>query len=32
MVRADHLAANRPKADTTSETSVPFAKAGEAKH
>ena len=24
MVRADHLAANRPKADTTSETAVPF--------
>ena len=24
MVRADHLAANRPKADTTSETSVPY--------
>src|ERR1700677_1432405 len=32
MVRADHLTANRPKADTTSETSVTFAKAGEAKH
>lgn len=32
MVRADHLTANRPKADITSETSVPFAKAGEAKH
>src|SRR6202789_3471520 len=32
IVRADHLTANRPKADTTSETSVPFAKAGEAKH
>jgi phosphate transport system protein len=24
MVRADHLSSNRPKADTTSETSVPF--------
>jgi phosphate transport system protein len=24
MVRADHLANDRPKADTTSETSVPF--------
>src|ERR1700748_2068951 len=24
MVRADHLANNRPKADTTSETSIPF--------
>jgi len=24
MVRADHLAANRPKADTTSETAVPY--------
>jgi len=24
MVRAGHLANNRPKADTTSETSVPF--------
>ena len=24
MVRADHLAANRPKADVTSETSVPY--------
>jgi phosphate transport system protein len=32
MVRADHLAANRPKADITSETSVPFAKTGEAKY
>ena len=32
MVRADHLAINRPKADITSETSVPFAKTGEAKH
>jgi hypothetical protein len=28
MVRADHLSSDRPKADTTSETSVPF----EAKH
>src|SRR6201994_225495 len=28
MVRADHLSNNRPKADTTSETAVPF----EAKH
>jgi len=26
MVRADHLATDRPKADTTSETSVPFEK------
>ncbi|MBS0470853.1 MAG: phosphate signaling complex protein PhoU [Proteobacteria bacterium] len=26
MVKADHLSANRPKADTTSETSVPFEK------
>ena len=26
MVRADHLAADRPKADTTSETNVPFEK------
>jgi len=25
MVRAGHLAANRPKADITSETSVPYA-------
>jgi hypothetical protein len=24
MVRADHLSNERPKADTTSETSVPF--------
>ncbi|MEJ0041686.1 MAG: PhoU domain-containing protein [Rhizomicrobium sp.] len=24
MVRADHLSSNRPKADTTSETNVPF--------
>ncbi len=32
MVRADHLAANRPKADITSETTVPFAKTSEAKH
>jgi phosphate transport system protein len=26
MVKADHLSANRPKADTTSETTVPFEK------
>jgi phosphate transport system protein len=26
MVKADHLSVNRPKADTTSETSVPFEK------
>ena len=33
MVTAGHMAANRPKADTTSETSVPFDNGqGEAKH
>src|ERR1700753_2874766 len=32
MVTGNYLRNDRPKADTTSETSVPFAKASEAKH